>query len=78
MIKTQIIGGNWDEGALVVSMPQDFVLSARTLFILEENEYAAISDGKPIYQRHCIHCNQKWKSFLDKDKCPYCKREETS
>ena len=39
MYEAKIISGCWDEEEITLSMPKSFILSARTLMVLEKEEF---------------------------------------
>jgi len=53
IVSMKIQSGNWEEGILVLSgMPEDFVLSARTLIVMEEGEYVKLLRTRPKEQKN--------------------------
>ena len=71
----RILCGIWDEGTIILKgMPKDFVLSARSLVVLETEEYEKLVEALKKYGDHetgCVKgdaCNCGFEQALEGEK----------
>ncbi len=62
MFEARILSGCWDEGTIeLIGMPKDFILSARTLVVLEKEEAESFDFKKwQIMKCECVPLGQIW------------------
>ena len=77
MFTGQILSGDWDKGWIeITGMPKDFVLSARKLVVMEQEEYhelvSEMFKWKNAYEAEIakLEARLKAKENLEKEKKP--------
>jgi len=78
MFKAKILSGCWNESTLeVTGMPKDFILSARTLVVLELDEYDHLKVSEKLLEQflanqdsYCDACKKTAKANLLEEAVP--------